>query len=106
MDVHSHCVETFKDLVQRYVGEGWAALDLQNHNFPENPINIILLTRNTPSFWAMSLAFFIPPFLSPAFLVLLILQSCMQTLKVLLHKKKETAHSFQLKGKGNVLKDV
>ena len=25
--VHSHCVENFKDIFQRYVGEGWVAVD-------------------------------------------------------------------------------
>ena len=27
MTVHSHCAQSFKDLLQRYVGEGWVAVD-------------------------------------------------------------------------------
>ena len=31
--VHSHCVESFKKLLQQYVGEGWAAVDNEKTQF-------------------------------------------------------------------------
>ena len=31
--VHSHCVENFEGLLQRYVGEGGVAVNFEKHNF-------------------------------------------------------------------------
>ena len=38
--VRSHyCFESFENLLQRYVGEGWGAVDDEKkHNFPEHPV--------------------------------------------------------------------
>ena len=37
--VHSHCVESFEKLLQRYVGEGWVEVDNEKNTiFPEHPV--------------------------------------------------------------------
>ena len=39
MAVHSHCVESVWDLLQRYVGEGLVTIDNEkNTNFPAHPV--------------------------------------------------------------------
>ena len=33
VDVYSHCVENFENLLQRYKGEGRVAMDCEKHEF-------------------------------------------------------------------------
>ena len=33
LTVHSHCVQSFENLLQRYVGEGGIAVNCEKHNF-------------------------------------------------------------------------
>ena len=36
--VHSHCVESIENLLQRYVGEGRIAVANKKTQFPEHPV--------------------------------------------------------------------
>ena len=38
MTVQSHCIERFENLLQRYVGEGWVAMDNINTIFSQDPV--------------------------------------------------------------------
>ena len=46
MTVHSHCVESFENILQQYVGEGWVAEDNEKtHFFPEHPVLQLLIVQ-------------------------------------------------------------